>query len=178
MSLDDRFGAAKAPRTGTRFGEDLHYPQSLVTIDLPIANIDLPPLVAYMIAVQRRCGITSYLCDSVTILWLIDADGRIRLAVEEAFDAVKPRATIPILRHNRDGSSGWHKLGHPSLLDEQGKLGRIGGEMRFFPNLGRWELNNDSGRYGMSCGRTAEQLKNVANCLKQYGVSVQDEFLG
>lgn len=117
-----------------------------------------------------------YSCARAQRLWLIDDEGTFRLAIEEAQRPKDPDITIPILRHNKMGSQGWHKLGHPALLDHAEKLARIGGELRFRTD-GHREINNSSGRYGIRCGRTERQLENVADYLRSFGLKIDTDFI-
>lgn len=71
--------------------------------------------------------------------------------------------------------SGWSKLGHPSLLNED-KLGRIAGEATFLPEDNVWEINNLSGRYGLGLDRTATHLENVAGILRASGLRIIIDF--
>ncbi|RST84805.1 hypothetical protein EJC49_18760 [Aquibium carbonis] len=180
MNLDERFGNALAPAgDGIRTGEDQYRPTSLAILRLNGPGIGeriaANPVIAYMLAVQDGCRISGYLCESANVLWIVDHDGHLRMAVEEAYRSVPSFVTIPILKRNGAGSSGWTKLGHPSLLENPDKLARIGGELRFTRNL--WVLTNRSGRYGRLRGRSPNHLRHVAEALEAQGVRVDTDFL-
>lgn len=177
MDLDRIFGQALGP-AGNKIhsGEDRYQPSSLtVTALLKQSPIAHSKIIAYMLSVQNGCKITSYLCGSVTILWIVDRSGQIRMAVEEAYRINPKFVTIPILRENTRGSAGWFKLGHPSLVQNEDALARIGGELQFVEDV--WLLTNRSGRYGTLSDRRKEHLENVAQCLQQFGLRVEPDFL-
>jgi hypothetical protein len=176
MDIDAEFGAALIPSSGTRQGEESYHPRSLAVISLPSDEVALPDVVSYMAAVHRRCSITGYLCECATIIWLVDESGELRMAIEEAFRDEPHFETIPIPRIDGKPPSGWRKLGHPSLVQKPDKRARIAGEIRYFNN--NWQLNNYSGRYGLSSyGRTRIHLENVAKRLRLYGLTIEVEFL-
>lgn len=174
-TLDEDFGEAQlAGGDGVRVGEDMYRPASLAVLrGTGEQNL---ALLGHLLSTASGCRATRYLCESATILWLIDDEGAFRIAIEEAQHPQDPDITIPILRHNKMGSQGWHKLGHPALLDRAEKLARIGGELRF-RTAGYWEINNSSGRYGIRCGRTERQLENVADYLRSFGLKIDTDFI-
>lgn len=177
MNLDVRFGAALRPGgDGIREGEERYRPASLALMGLDVSErVEPNSVIAYMLSVQNGCRISSYLCDSANVLWLVDANGVLRMAVEEAFRETPAFVTIPILSRNRSGSLGWSKLGHPSLLDSKDKEARIGGEIRYV--RGTWLLTNESGRYGRLADRSHGHLRSVASVLAGHGIRIDTDFL-
>ncbi|THV21517.1 hypothetical protein [Peteryoungia ipomoeae] len=120
-----------------------------------------------------------YIFLSVKLLWILDEEAGLRLAIEEATSPVSD-LSIPILILNPEGSRGWQKLGHPSLLPPPHR-GRIAGELILRADdeaQGFWELNNSSGRYGLNCGRTEMQLNAAAERFVAEGVRIDIDFQG
>lgn len=137
LELDTRFGSVRpAGGHGVRPWEWQGQPRSLIRIDPELyTRAETRALLSFMIAAQSACVATCYLCGSVTLLWLVDGSGLIRLAVEEALLAENWKETVPMLRNHREATSGLGKLGHPALLDDD-KRARIGGELlMYFPPL-------------------------------------------
>ncbi|TRL32037.1 hypothetical protein [Rhizobium straminoryzae] len=173
MDLDQRYGSAVPPQAhGLRQGEDMFAPRSLVML---AETDDAPGIVGFMRAVQESCALSGFLSGGFTILWIIDREGALRIAVEEAFSDGDRR--IPLINDITAmlQQSGWSKLGHPSLLNED-KLGRIAGEATFLPEDNVWEINNLSGRYGLGLDRTATHLENVAGILRASGLRIIIDF--
>ena len=183
MDFNNLFGVPCVPQgDGWRLGECEYAPKShtRIFVDTIDGTRDMPPppLRKYMDAVEQGCGISTYFGDSVTLIWLIDAEGYFNLAIEEAYQDLNGFNTIPILKKNISGSKQWGKLGHPSMSTKPNGLARIGGEIRYIRYSGRnyWEINNDSGRYGKVDGREDQHLENVAAFLKTFDLDVEVDF--
>jgi hypothetical protein len=178
MSLDSLYGVAQvAAGRGSRAWEATIPPQSLTCLrSIRQVDDERADVLAAMFAAQSGCLISSYFFMASTIIWIIDEDGFLNIAVEEAAHPHADRPTIPILLDNRSGSNDWRKLGHVSLLKPP-HLGRIAGEIILRRDQSLWELNNSSGRFGLNCGRTREQLVAVAKVFTSYGLRVDIDFL-
>jgi hypothetical protein len=173
MDLDARYGLAVPPQAhGLRPGEEHFAPKSLIALEIPTERTGT---ISFMNAVQEGCSLASFLGESVTILWIIDHTGNLRIALEEAYFGGDDR--IPLVNDLKPmlQRSGWNKLGHPALLVDE-KLGRIAGEATFLPEDSAWEINNLSGRYGLGLDRTATHLENVASILRAYGLKIIIDF--
>jgi hypothetical protein len=173
MDLNARYGFAVPPQAhGLRPGEDMLAPKSLITLE---ASTGVPQKVPFMTAVQEGCLLAGLLDDSITILWIMDQAGSLRIAIEEAyFDGTDRIPLVNALKPMLQ-KSGWNKLGHPALLDEE-KLGRIAGEITFLPQENAREINNLSGRYGLGLDRKATHLENVAAILRACGLRIIIDF--
>ncbi|MDP9836172.1 hypothetical protein J2T09_000914 [Neorhizobium huautlense] len=175
MELDELFGAAVPPQAhGLRPGESILPPQSLTLIGGEALSAGS---LAFMLAVQRGCNASAFLSESTTLLWIIDKEGTLRIAIEEAFDINQDERRIPFINQLKATllQDGWNKLGHPALLDSD-KLGRIGGEVVYLPDDYVWEINNLSGRYGLGLDRCEQHLENAAFLLREYGLDVIVDF--
>ena len=182
MEIDLIYGVARPPAgSGVRSWETSRHPSSMLTYAASSALSKSGDLMSFMRTAQEGCLVTGYLLDSVKLLWIIDENADLRLAVEEACHPAKgDEPTIPILIRNPAGSRDWQKLGHPSLLTPP-HLGRIGGELILRSSAGvtgYWELNNSSGRYGLNCGRTPSQLDACAALFREAGLRIDTDFQG
>lgn len=171
-TLDDLYGIVKKPEKCAE--EERHVePESLTILGEAEAN----GLKSLMEATDKELPLAASLFSQVLILWLIDADGCFRFALEEVVTTGSKRYLRPRLRRDRL-SDGETRLGHPSLVSGVGA--RIGGELCFDPGWGHerrgWKLTNGSGRYGTIPGRTSAHLSNVAALLKAHGISVTPIF--
>lgn len=114
------------------------------------------------------------------LLWIVDEDGDLWFSVEEVIDG--SGATIGILpKAVQARPLNLQKLGHPTLIGDQRKLGRIGGELVFDPNdpegSGRsFCLTNASGRYGLRPGQRVEHLQAVAGKFAENGLHFWLDF--
>lgn len=126
---------------------------------------------------NRFAPMGSVLCETLPILWVVDADGELRLAWEEIIDDVADELVGPKPAGLRL-PAGFVKLGHPALLDDQ--LGRIGGELIWDDGDDQWVLTNKSGRYGFGGApeftRSPEHLENAAELFRIHGINVATFF--
>lgn len=114
-----------------------------------------------------------------TILYAIDENGRILVALEE-FAPDDPLvsgefAPVPFPRNIKQAPFP-KRLGHGSML--QGEKGRISGEIKLMNSGNRWlwEINNNSGRYGRFPSRTEMQLKAVSATFSQLNINLEARF--
>lgn len=114
------------------------------------------------------------------LLWIVDEDGDLWFSVEEVID--ESGATIGILPKSVQARPlNLHKLGHPTLIADDRKLARIGGEVVFDPdapegNGRRFCLTNASGRYGLRSGQRPEHLEAVAGKFVENGLHFWLDF--
>lgn len=177
MDLDILFGVAqKASGNGPRAWETQINPASHLRIAIQDAlTSGSKDILSVMLAAQDGCVISGFFFQSVTVIWIVDQDGFLNIAVEEAAHRQQARPTIPILIENKAASQDWRKLGHVSLLKAP-HLGRIAGEIILRQEQRYWELNNSSGRYGVNCGRSGDQLEEVAKVLTALGLRIDTDF--
>ncbi len=100
-----------------------------------------------------------YLDEGETYLWVIDADGNLRI-VPETTSPWGKKHEKGIMRPSDGKPKEWgykEKYGHSSMIG--GASGRMAGEI-FFEN-GKWYMNNKSGRYNRRPTRDKKQLQNA-----------------
>ncbi|MBY5819039.1 hypothetical protein [Rhizobium leguminosarum] len=169
-TLTEKFGAAIAP-TYTNPGEVKAKPKSLHKLDITSSSL----LKAYLKTASDGLGITKVNHGCLLILWLLDENGEIWFALEEAFkEAPGENLHHPMSRFwPFDPNSNFLKLGHPSLLDRPQKA-RIGGEIIYDPEFGShgWVISNKSGRYGSRAKDQPEKhLTEAASVWNAFGIS-------
>jgi hypothetical protein len=114
------------------------------------------------------------------LLWIVDEDGDLWFSVEEVIDGSGATIGIPP-KSVQARPLGLQKLGHPTLIGDQLKLARIGGELVYDPDdpdgSGRtFCLTNASGRYGLRPGQRMEHLQAVASKFAENGLHFWLDF--
>ena len=166
MTLDEAFGEIVVPARVDAL-EQLLRPHSLTELNENTAGA----IGGLLLAVEQRCAVSTFLTTSTTILWLVDADGKILLAVEEAVSIADHDSRHPLHTHF-PLLPDMAKLGHPALVGAA--PARIGGEIYFDDGTtpGVWVLTNKSGRYGINLRRKHSHLESVAAVLKRHNLNV------
>ena len=168
--LDDFFGAVV---TAERlFREEIEtQPFSLTELSAESAQL----LHQYMATAVNGLAISQVSHNMLPILWVLDQGGRVFLALEEVYDEASKEKKYPLARGMRV-PEGFYKLGHPSLINGEEKVARIGGELLFDPDpefgISGWVITNASGRFGFGPNRTQKHLRNVADVFGSYGLPV------
>lgn len=138
-----------------------------------LAGLAAQQLATYIRNVEQRWKVGETLAGGSTIIWLVDENGLLWFAIEElVVDGVGigvPKPELPV------NGPKFAKVGHPALVG--GRAARIGGELVFDSDLGTWELNNASGRYGFDASRSPFHLINVARDLKEVGIIVSPKYI-
>ena len=113
---------------------------------------------------------------NAVVLWIVDEDGEIHVAMEELFHekagvlaTVRPRADWVKIANTV-------KLGHPSLVEGDVKNARIGGEIVYDAGAARWEINNFSGRFGMRKWQEKRHLEAVAGKFNTWNIHLYVKF--
>ncbi|MBT9291403.1 hypothetical protein [Prosthecodimorpha staleyi] len=168
-SLDDRFGPLETPAY-IRVEEERIGERAWVPLDGRAA--------AALLAISESAthgAILEPAGSRLSVLWLVDATGTVRLAMESMTDlsgAFAPRLRrVPL-------PSGWFAIGHPLLVGLG--PGRIGGELTWTGEMGEpgWWLNNRSGRYSRYPSRTLRHLENVAEVFASFALKVYIHYRG
>lgn len=107
----------------------------------------------------------------VRILWLVKEDGAIVFAIEELVNEQLQASGIPSHLLIRADPAYGKKLGHPSLV--HGGSARIAGEIYYSSERLKWFINGSSGRYSLTQGRSEENLSNVAELFKKFGIEFE-----
>jgi hypothetical protein len=114
------------------------------------------------------------------LLWIVDEAGDLWFSAEEVIN--ESGTTIGILpKAVQARPLNLQKLGHPTLISDQLKLARIGGEVVFDPDDPdgsgrRFCLTNASGRYGLRSGQRPEHLQAVAGKFEENGLHFWLDF--
>jgi hypothetical protein len=172
MSLDNDFGPMLPPGRPVQFHEIGSSPKSLTILKKSSAA----KLKQYL---EGRFGlpIVSVFPLVFPVLWIIEADGKIKFAVEEIFDAqgqfigVLPKIAKPI--------PDTVKLGHPSMLEDPECRARIGGDIVYdpIPGLESFVIRNKSGRYGFRQHQTEAHLAAVASKFAAEGLHFRLDYI-
>jgi hypothetical protein len=167
MDLDKKYGPlldAVAPWGGNAVEEweRAFFPRSMSTL----TNRSAGELKALMQSVCSSFRIDQFLLLDVIILWLVNQDGDVLFAIEEA---VLDGAPLDVPRHRRaEHKIGKEKLGHPALV--AGQKARVAGEIYYDPRGNAWIINMRSGRYSTSAGRSPKHLDNVREKFAEYAI--------
>lgn len=137
-------------------------------------------ILKYMETAVEGLRITQVSHEMLPILWVLDKKGRIHLALEEVYEVAEGGRRFPLAR-GFIVPEGFRKLGHPSLIDSEEKVARIGGELLYDPDpefgVGGWVITNSSGRFGYGEQRIEKHLRNVADVFATYGISVDIYYI-
>ncbi len=184
MSLDEVFGVVltAVARDRSELGdqqvpcapEELNSrPESLVKLD----ERSVPALKALMSQEVTCLSLVNCVYAQTPILWAVDRNGDIWLALEEIVTKHSRRYLRPRIRGLNPGKDET-RLGHPSLVEGEG---RIGGELVYDLGWGilrpGWKLTNSSGRFGAGLTRKSTHLENVRDRFSDYGIDVEPIFL-
>lgn len=175
--LDNRFGTlvdAQPRPSGIAIDdwERAHRPASFTILTDQTAR----QLRTFMDDIRSGFSAGRVFVDDTIVIWVVDAAGSIRFAVEEmVYDGAA--TGLPKLQ-TFTLTKFLPKLGHPSLLnDDPGRPGRIGGEIRLqeFSAGPYWIINRRSGRYGYYADRIYVHLKNVADQFRRFDIELKIE---
>ncbi|MDH6269169.1 hypothetical protein M2360_004595 [Rhizobium sp. SG_E_25_P2] len=178
MDLDERFGQCRPAARPVAEVEQHIQPRSLQRL------ADVAAVLKTYLECAGDLAIPAVFHETAPILWLVDEDGAIRIAMEEvvlrdtgALRYILPRNGPPMEAHHV-------RLGHPALLDpvEPGmvKEARIGGELFYDPvrySPVSWVISNNSGRYGKREGITRSHINNVRDVFASYDIQVRPFFI-
>lgn len=173
MELDERYGEllnAVSPGGGNAVEdwERTYFPRSMSTL----TSTSAAHLSGLMSSVSKSCRLDQFLVLDIVILWLVNENGDVVFAVEEAVSDGLP---LDVPRHRRaEHKIGKDKLGHPSLV--AGGKARIAGEIYYDIRRNAWMINMKSGRYSAEYDRTKGQLTNVSNQFRDHGIILTVEY--
>jgi hypothetical protein len=173
--LEINFGKLITPLpTGIAACEINNFPESRIELRAETSNA----IGRFFALEEAKLRIADTLLRETCLLWIVDSAGRIWLALEELIQADSPKAPrMPRIR-SFPRLKSFPKLGHPSLLEGPRKSGRIAGEIVYDRGLVHpWCLTNSSGRYGLNCGGTEEQLKSVQMRFQSFGFKLGISFV-
>ncbi|MBB3568725.1 hypothetical protein [Rhizobium sp. BK491] len=173
--LDELYGTCDLPARPVAQHELNYRPMSHMTLNDETAAF----LKSYM---DQAAPVKLYHPSAQTshILWLIDENGVMHIAVEEIINedgtliGVLPKSILA-----RPPKDELRKLGHPSLLPPGQTKARIGGEIGYDPggHDGReWCLTNESGRFGTCPGRTEAHLQAACGIFEDFDIYLAYEF--
>ncbi|MEP0210575.1 MAG: hypothetical protein ABJ370_00910 [Paracoccaceae bacterium] len=173
--LADFFGATiLADRVDP--AEQATAPASLTELTDETAEI----LGAYMETADEGLPISRVNHGLLPLLWVLDEDGRIFIALEEVYDRASLQKRFPLAR-GMLVPQGYFKLGHPALVEGSLKKARIGGELLFDPDedygVKGWLISNASGRFGFGSHRSPAHLNNVADVFASFGIRVDVYYI-
>lgn len=124
-----------------------------------------PLIREYLKTATDGFSVPRVLHQTTNLLWLVDAQGDIWIAVEEMINPHRGQYTV-CLRTSRP--EGYEKLGHPALISGVKKEARLAGEIMWDDLIENvpspWVLMNNSGRYG---GR-ADQREPILQVAKRF----------
>lgn len=171
--LDALFGPSATP-IRVEITERFRQPESLTTLNESSA----PIIKSYLKAASDGLKIAQVSHQLLPILWVMDENAQIHMALEEVVEIATQNTSFPLARRFQV-PDGFEKLGHPSLIYDASKGGRIGGELLYDPDpefgVENWVITNASGRYGRNCKQ--EHLANVAEVFACYGIRFSFYFL-
>jgi hypothetical protein len=174
MDLDARFGPS-----ATAFRPVEPHEWSSAPLSLMEVTSDSAPFVAEYLSTQPRLKLTSVFARTFHLLWLMDGEGRLLIAVEELVDTNGVViGALPNTIFARPTSA--RKLGHPSLLTGASREARIGGEIVFDPDWQPgtdWVLTNKSGRYGLRPWQTERHLREVHGLFTAFSLYLGLRFI-
>ena len=170
--LDDLFGLCCDP-VPCSDEERTQMPTSLTKLNADSAKL-LKPV---MDAADAGLELVACVFSQVNVLWVVDRDGEIWMAIEEILTGKTKRLLRPSLKGQRPADDET-RIGHPALV--AGSAARIGGELRYELGYGivkrGWHITNASGRYGTIPGRTRKHLENAAVLFHHFGLQVRTYF--
>lgn len=169
-SLDDQFGPVIPGRVRSleRSAELSH------VLEL---DHDLIDLLDAILDSANAFPLFRTLSFSVCLLWAVDRQGEVKVALEEVCEVANPDRKYPRMRQlllNPDVEA----LGHPCLVSNF--EARIAGELILDEDengILEWYLSNNSGRFGYGNQREERHLQNVADMFFFAGVSVKLDYI-
>ncbi|MEY8119974.1 hypothetical protein AB9F26_17185 [Falsihalocynthiibacter sp. BN13B15] len=174
--LDDFFGDLLEAAGKVGEFERLMRPASLTEL----SDVSAGSLLKYMNAATDGLRIAQVAHEMLPILWVLDGQGRIHLALEEVYEDTVGGRKFPLAR-GIQVPTGYYKLGHPSLIECETKKARIGGEILYDPDpeygVDGWVITNSSGRFGYGSHRVEKHLQNVADAFSAYGITVDVYYI-
>ncbi|RWC31486.1 hypothetical protein [Mesorhizobium sp.] len=170
-NLDTEFGELRGPERIMKWEED-RTPNSLCTLDAELLAT---------LSSLRDCAQSSLLksaAQTQNYLWVMDASGSIKIAIEEiaVLDGKPDTRGFPRRRGYKHPSED-KKLGHPTLL--AGGKARIAGELALDLNDDKllWVLNANSGRYCKQKPPSKSQVDAAANLIQGMGLAIKIDYL-
>ncbi|TBY49360.1 hypothetical protein [Rhizobium leguminosarum] len=175
MSLDNLYGPMAEPASPPKDVEKQYNPISLQQLSETTA----PLLRAYMESAEQGLKLPQVIHDTAVLLWLIPEDEHVLFAAEEVID--KATGVFWSIRARDDRlpvPDDKIRIGHPSLLTNgEDKRARIGGEIIYAADEGRWYINNASGRFGLREHQTRENLEAAAGLFTNFGIHLIVDFI-
>lgn len=171
--LDEKFGPCRPAGREIEPHELARSPLSLIE-----ATEENSYLISEYLNTEPRFKLTSIFAKTFYVLWVMNRDRRIFLAIEEIIDA-EGRQIGALPRAIAARPNEVIKLGHPSLLDDGPREARIGGEIIYDPGWSAqsdWVLTNKSGRYGLRPWQTEEHLRQVQGLLASWGLTLSFRY--
>ncbi|MER9628345.1 MULTISPECIES: hypothetical protein [unclassified Mesorhizobium] len=169
--LDAEFGELREPERIMSWEKE-RSPNSLCTVDVGL-------LAA--LSSLRDCAQSPLLksaAQTQNYLWVMDANGDIKIAVEEiaVLDGKPDIRGYPRRRGYKHPSED-QKLGHPTLLD--GGKARIAGELALDLHDDKllWILNANSGRYCKQKPPSKSQVDAAAYLIQGMGLDIEIDYL-
>lgn len=155
------YGPMEEPASAPKDVEKAYNPASLDELNEHSA----PLLKAYMESAVKGLKLPRVIHDTVVLLWLISEQEKVLFAAEEVVD--KTTGEFWSIRSRDDRlpiPANKIRIGHPSLLPTGiDKRARIGGEIIYAADEGRWYINNSSGRFGFRSHQTLANLQAAAS---------------
>lgn len=172
VDLDTTYGKALPPKKIEPF-EKTHRPLSLLPLNAETAKLIKALFKTALDGLSISCTVFGVL----PLLWVIDSDGTLWIALEEVYDGEKERYLWPRARGFKI-QDGWVRLGHPALID--GAPGRIGGEIIYDGDaeVPGWYISNSSGRYGMRHSSEPDHLENAAKKFRELEIEISVSWQG
>jgi hypothetical protein len=154
--------------------EEKATPVSIHTLNAQSAVV----LKSFMECRPNDFAISRFLFSEIAILWAVNRDNEIKFALEEAVSEENENIRFPKPKRLRISYLPFTKIGHPGLVGPPFEA-RISGDIYFdaSPRVNRWVITNQSGRFGLNCGRLESQLIAVAERFAHYGINLTPYFI-
>ena len=170
--LDEFFGRALPPSLCPNNSEERYTPKSLEKLDANSGR----KLRSLLHEIENGVNLSKFTFHSLSILWVLDELGDIYFAVEEVVDS-RGENRFPKPYNLNDLPRGREKLGHPSLI--KCEKARIAGEIKY--DMGAdsptWNIDNNSGRYGLRKETEKTHLDNVSKEFAKHGILLEAWFI-
>lgn len=182
MSEDDRLYGVSAPAKKILgiYAHETKPPVSLVSLTKESAS-----MVKSFFNTAHEQILFTPIPISVHVLWIMDVNCQIHLALEEMVDVTNGYEILGVLPRAvsvRPPRGSYHKLGHPTLLPKGEVDARIAGEIIFDPEQDpagerKWCLTNESGRYGLRSGQLYEHLQAACRMFESFELYFATYFI-
>lgn len=149
-------------------------PISIHTLD----DASAPVLKAFLACRPTDFAISRLLFSEMAVLWAITRDDDVKFALEEVIGEESETIRFPKPRRLKLDKRPPSKIGHPGLVGAPFEA-RISGEIYFDPSpkKNRWMITNQSGRFGLNCGREESHLIAAAQRFAAYGIELEPYFV-